>query len=132
MPGSQLKERPHDSEPTGPPAAESEALRAYNARMSRLRVRYGAAIAVVVVLALVGGWLRWRTGEAHDATLRTATSPEPAVADEPLATTLDVAWTSANATATGSYVSRGTVVTYSAHSVRGRDALTGDVRWSCT
>lgn len=122
MPGSRLQERPQDS----------VALSAYRARMSRLRIRYAAAVAVVVVLALIGVWLLWLTGEAHNATLRTATSGEPAVADTGLAPALHDAWSSTDVTATGSYSSRGTVVTSSAHTVRGRDALTGAVRWSYT
>lgn len=113
-------------------AAGSEALRAYRARMSRARRRYVAAIALAVALALVGAVTLWLTGEARHATLRTATSAEPVVDEAPLAPRLAVAWASDDATAIGSYRSGGTVVTYSDHAVRGRDALTGAVRWSYT
>lgn len=134
MPDSQLRERLGLGRPAASRAGalEPEALAAYRARMSALRIRYSAVIAGAVVLALIGAGLLWLTGESHHATLRTATSPERAVADDPLGATLSVAWSSTDATATGSFASHGVVATYSQHTVRGRDALSGAVRWSYT
>jgi outer membrane protein assembly factor BamB len=45
---------------------------------------------------------------------------------------LTQAWTSTDATAIGSPLVEGTVVTYDAHTMRGRDALTGEQTWSYT
>jgi hypothetical protein len=108
------------------------ALALYRARITRARRRYTLIVCAVIAALAIGVTVAWVTGEAHDAKLTVATTPDPAVADEPLAQSLAVAWTSTDTTAGGSYSSHGTVVTYSAHTVAGRSALTGDVRWSYT
>jgi hypothetical protein len=114
------------------PSAADVALRLHRARVARQRRWYVGAIAAVAVLVLVGVTIAWYSGTAHHAKLVSATTPDPPVADEPFAASLSVAWTSDDRTATGSYASHGTVVTYSTHAVEGRDARTGDVRWSYT
>lgn len=121
----------------GPPAADVGAARdpvvaRYVAGLRPARRRYAVVIAAVLAAVAVGVTLAWLTGEEHATTLHTATAPEPAVANEPLGPSLSVAWTSDEATAGGTTVTQGTIVTYAQHSVNGRSALTGDLRWSYT
>lgn len=112
--------------------AVDPALARYTAGLRPARRRYIQGVVLVVGLLVAGLTTAWLTGEERATTVVTATSPEPAVPNEPLGTTLAVAWASEDATAGGSTKTQGTIVTYDEHAVRGRNALTGDVRWSYT
>jgi hypothetical protein len=120
----------------GPPPAGSAAvdpvLARYTAELRPARARYLLIVLGVVALLVAGVATAWLTGEGRATTVVTATTPDPAVADAPLGTTLSVAWTSPDATAGGSTKTQGTIVTFGQHTVRGRSALTGQVRWSYT
>ena len=100
--------------------------------MRRQRAWYAAVIAVVVAAAVVVALVVWRSGEITHVHLRTADKPAPSL---PLASPVAqpaIRWQSADATATGEPFDGGTVVTYSQHTVTGRDALTGEARWTFT
>ena len=107
-------------------------LARYTEGLRPLRRRYALIVAAAIVLLVAGVTATWLTGEGRATTLEVATDPEPAVANVPLGSTLTVAWTSDDATAGGITATQGTIVTYGEHAVRGRNALTGEVRWSYT
>lgn len=117
--------------PAGDPAGEA-ALAAYARRMRPWRIAYTAAIVVVVAAALVIVKIAYDHGEISHVHLHTAAAP-PSIATAPTPTaTLARAWWTSDATAIGTPVAGGTVVTYAAHTVRGRDAVTGRQTWSYT
>ena len=108
------------------------ALARHRASVRRLRAWYAAVIALVVAAAVVVALVVWRSGEITHVHLRTASRPAPSV---PLASPVAqpaIRWQSADATAVGAPFVGGTVVTYSQHTVTGRDALTGEARWTYT
>jgi hypothetical protein len=116
---------------TGMPARDA-AVDSYTARMRRWRILYAAGIAVVVVAAVVIVKIAYAHGEISHVTLRTAPSAAPSLPAAEPSGTLTQAWSSADHTAIGTPYSGGTVITYSTHTVAGRDARTGAVRWSYT
>lgn len=118
--------------PTQPPTASQLALDRYRTGMRRRLTWYYGAIAVVVAALAVTVAVAWSHGEIAHTTLRTAATPAPSVALQSPAATLRQAWRSDDATAIGTPYWGGTVVTYSADSVRGRNAATGAVTWSYT
>jgi len=87
--------------------------------------------AIVVVIGVVVG-IAWSNGEAAHTTLHTVRTPPPTVPLQSTAPTATLAWHTPEATAIGTPYFGGTVVTYSAHTVNGRNALTGAVTWSYT
>jgi outer membrane protein assembly factor BamB len=121
--------------PAGPPRARSAsdaALDRYRDRMRRSRAVYYVIIAVVV--AALGTWVGvvWSTGEAAHASLHTFATPPQRV---PLGTPSQnqaEAWRSADQLAIGVPQAGGTLVTYSRHTVGGRDARTGNRTWTYT
>lgn len=109
------------------------ALRSYSRRMRPLRISYAAAITVIVVVALAIVKIAYDHGEISHVHLQTIKSPPPSISNAPTPSpTLSQAWTSSDATAIGAPLVGGTVVTHDAHTVRGRDALTGKQTWSYT
>lgn len=120
----------------GPEAADpppgQRALEQYRARLRPWRIVYAIVIVLVVIGGLVGVKIAYNHGEISHATLKTASVPAPSVALKSPSTTLAVAWTSPDHTAIGTPYWGGTLVTYSTHTVTGRDALTGGERWSYT
>jgi putative pyrroloquinoline-quinone binding quinoprotein len=108
----------------------SAALERYRARMRRPRLVYAAVVAVVVVLLAVFAGVVWSHGEAAHVTLRPAATVPPTLPiarpDQPQ----HALWRSSDHVALGAPQFGGTVVTYSTHTVRGRDARTGRVTWS--
>lgn len=114
-----------------PPRPRSEtALADYTARMRRARLRYAAAICAVLVAIAVVVAVAWSHGEAAHTILRTAPTPAPSVPLRTPAATVTAAWSSTDHTAIGTPYWGGTVITYSAHTVSGRNARTGATTWS--
>jgi outer membrane protein assembly factor BamB len=115
----------------GSPASDA-ALDRYRSAMRRSRTVYYAVLAVVV--AALGTWVgvAWSRGEISHASLRTfAHAPAPLAVQAPSATQQQ-AWRATDRAALGYPQWRGTVVTYSRHTVGGRDARTGARTWSYT
>lgn len=108
------------------------ALERYGRRMRRGRAIYYSVIAVVVLALGVSVIVIWSHGETAHTTLHTAAAPAPSVAAQTPSTTQRQAWQTTDRTAIGTPYWRGTVVTFGAHSVRGRNAATGRVTWSYT
>jgi hypothetical protein len=107
-------------------------LDSYHARLRRWRIAYVAALAALVLV--IGGIvaIAYRHGEiSHTALTTVASAPPSAALREPVAT-LTQAWRTDDRSAIGMPSWGGTVITYSEHSVRGRDARTGHVTWSYT
>jgi outer membrane protein assembly factor BamB len=109
-----------------------EELQRYLASMRRQRVWYLIAIAAVAVVALTVTLIVWFTGEITHVHTRTAASPPPSVALGTPPATPALRWQSSDATAIGAPFFGGTVVTYSDHTVTGRNALTGAADWTYT
>jgi hypothetical protein len=117
--------------PTGWSVSEHPELTRYRARNRRLMTAYAAAIVVLVVLALIGVRLAYAHGELDKVSFSTGAAPAvPATAAPP--SQANQVWTTTDRAAAGDPYSEGVVVTYSAHTVNGRDALTGAVRWHYT
>ncbi len=119
------------------PAAGASAvdpLAGHRRRLRRARRWYATALTVlVVVLAVVVGRV-WATSEIRHTTLHSASgTAEPWPLQVPAAT-LTQRWHTTDRLAAGTSVSTSgaTVVTWSEHTVAGRDARTGAVRWSYT
>lgn len=108
------------------------ALTQYGARMRKWRIGYGVLLAVLVVAAGVIVKIAYAHGEISHAKLSTAASAAPSVPLAAPATAPARTWASDDHTAIGTPYWGGTVITYSAHAVVGRDALTGKIRWSYT
>ncbi|WP_375503647.1 PQQ-binding-like beta-propeller repeat protein [uncultured Jatrophihabitans sp.] len=108
------------------------ALARYRAAQRKPRIVYAAAItvAVAVLAALVA--VAYSRGEANNTTLRTAARAPAPVRPEATTPAPQRQWTSSDTAALGVPIAGGIVVTYSSHTMRGRDALTGHVRWSYT
>lgn len=112
--------------------APQQALQRYRSTLRPLRIGYLAAI--VAVLVAIGVWVgvAYSRGEIANTTLHTAANPAPSVALQPPTDTLALSWDSKDATAIGTPYWGGTVVTYSQHTVSGRNADTGTATWSYT
>jgi PQQ-like domain len=93
---------------------------------------YLAAVATVVVLITVAVMLIWTTGEAANAHLKVAAKPATILPRSAVSSTLSTAWISSDTTAIGQPFIGGTVITYSTHTVTGRDVRTGGTVWSYT
>src|SRR5690349_19860172 len=119
--------------PEAPPRPPSDpALERYARRMRPWRIAYAAAVVVAALVLLVIVKIAYSVGEISSATLHTAAQPPPSIALAPPAAVLTEAWRSSDASAIGTPIVGGTVVTHDAHSVRGRDARTGKITWSYT
>lgn len=117
---------------TGPPHRDHGALIAGRARTRRLWARYLVVLGVgVLVLGGVVGWVWWHS-EIRAVALEPASQPARSLAPAPLAATLRPAWHSDDHTAQGQPVHLDVVVTWSRHTVTGRDARTGAARWTYT
>jgi outer membrane protein assembly factor BamB len=110
----------------------TDELARYLASMRRQRRWYVAVVAAVAVVAVGVTLVVWFTGEITHVHLHTAKTAPPNV---PLGTppaAPAAKWRSPDATAIGAPFSGGTVVTYSAHTVTGREAVTGRAYWTYT
>ena len=112
--------------------ASERALRRFAARRGHLMGWYLAAVATVVVLITVAVTMIWTTGGAANAHLKVGAKAAPILPRTALSPTLTTAWISSDTTAIGQPFVGGTVITYSAHTVTGRDARTGGTVWSYT
>ena len=136
-----VDERPVDpvgGETAGPvatrpadPVAES-AMAQYRVRMRRARGIYYGVLAALAVLVLAVVGIAWSHGEITHTHLKTTANPAPSITPAVPASAVALTWHSTDHTAAGTPWWGGTVVTYDAHSVRGRNAATGAVTWSYT
>lgn len=118
--------------PAPPPTRSEVALSAHARRLHRARVLYGSIVGVVVLVVLLGVLIAWNRGEISHATLHTiAPVPSNLALAEPSADP-QPAWRTSDQLAFGTPLYGGTVVTYSQHTVGGRDARTGRRTWSYT
>jgi hypothetical protein len=115
------------------PAAEpaSAVLAQYRARTRRAFRFYAIAVTVIVVMAIVGVKVAYARGELSHVSNRTAPAPTP-ISAAPTSAVLHLNWKTTDHPAAGEPYSDGIVVTYAGHTVTGRDARTGAVRWYYT
>jgi len=119
-------------EPDRPLTRSDLVLARYGTDMRRARIVYFAVIAVV--LAALAAWvgIAWSRGEISHASLQTFAPPPPSVGVEAASETQQQAWRTGDRIALGVPQWGGTIVTYSTHTVGGRDAKTGARTWSYT
>jgi hypothetical protein len=123
-------------QPASPGPVERRAthpvLLAYKRRMRRLSLWYGGA--VVVIAAVVIAWVAivMAHSEIAHATLHSARVPAPNIATAAPSATPQLAWKSEDKLAIGEPYREGTVITYSTHTVSGRNATTGTATWTYT
>ena len=119
--------------PTETPVSPSDAaLARYRSSMRRGRgLYYGIVAVIVVALGVVAavGWSRSEVAHVRLHTVAPAPSTLPVAAP---ASTPQPAWKTADRAALGAPQWGGTVVTYSGHTVGGRDARTGRATWTYT
>lgn len=120
----------HSDELTRPvrPDGEHPALREFRRRGRRSTARYAAVIVVLVVAGFVAVRIAYDHGELNTVTSVTA-PPPAAVAEGTLSRSASAAWSAGEQPAVGQPYNNGIVVTWTGHTVNGRDALTGVVRW---
>jgi PQQ-like domain len=112
--------------------ASRQVLDDYVARMRHLRRWYFAAVVALVVVAVVVAEVVLGHGEIARAHLHSAKSAAAAPPTGGPSATVSPAWESSDASALGQPGWAGTVVTYSAHTVTGRNYRTGAGVWSYT
>jgi len=110
--------------------ATQTAVERHNASMHRLRRIYVIVIVAVVVITVVIAARVWATGEENNTTVHTASKPPAAITLQAPASSLTQAWHTTDKLADGVPVWKGTAITSTLHTVRGRDALTGKITWS--
>ena len=114
------------------PSASEQALQRYTARMRRARMIYGGVIGVVVAALVAVVAVLWSNSEVAHVTVHTVADGPPPVTLAATAPVQRQVWQSADRTAIGTPYWLGTVVTFSAHTVQGRNGLTGAPTWSYT
>src|ERR1700712_4708679 len=122
---------PDETSAASTEVAQHPALVAFQDRTRRGMRIYAAVLVGLVVLAFVAVKLAYAHGELNKVSASTGTAP----ASIPARTTgnaLSLAWQSGDQPAGGNPFADGIVVGYDAHTVNGRDALTGAVRWHYT
>ncbi|MFL6162769.1 MAG: hypothetical protein ACJ74U_11140 [Jatrophihabitantaceae bacterium] len=110
---------------------EHPALAGYRRRTARANRIYAGVLAVLVLVTFLAIKLAYAHGELTKVSFRTAPAPRPVAGDLPSAA-LRVAWRTADTAAGGSPYDNGVVISYAGHTVNGRDAVTGAVRWHYT
>ncbi|MGI8679490.1 MAG: PQQ-binding-like beta-propeller repeat protein [Jatrophihabitans sp.] len=109
----------------------STPLAGYTHRLRRQRIVYFSVVtAIVVVLGVIVG-VAWSRGEVAKTTLATAVAP-PALPLGVPGPSPALRWKTGDHLAIGTPQWGGTVVGYSTHTVRGRNARTGAQTWSYT
>ena len=116
-------------EPT--PPASARALREYQLRNRRAMRWYALILTAVVVVGIVAVRIAYAHGELTKVSSRTGTAPPPIPAAQ-TSSELSLTWQSSDHPAGGTAYQDGVVVTYAGHTVSGRDARTGAVRWHYT
>ena len=101
------------------------------ARRRRARLLYGAVVTVLVLAAGLTAGIVIGTGESAHATLVTGTAA-PAVPGGTVRPAPTQVWRTADHAAGENPLWVGTAVTWSAHTLAGRDATSGAIRWSYT
>jgi len=127
---------PTETEPAGPPPTpglrpEHPALTAFRQRTRRANRIWAAVLAAAVVVAFVAVRLAYAHGEITKVSRASAPAVSAVPGSSP-AQQLSPAWHTDDAAATGTPYQDGIVVTYHQHTVNGRDARTGQVRWHYT
>jgi hypothetical protein len=119
--------------PAQPPQSGSDAaLARYRKSMRRSRTIYYAVLAVIVAAMGTFVGVVWSHSEVAHASLHSVGSAPPTVALGSPSQTQQQAWRTTDRVALGAPTWGGTVVTFSAHTVGGRDARTGKRTWSYT
>lgn len=104
----------------------------YTRSLRPSRIAYAVTIALVLVVVGAVVLVAWNHGEiTHTRSHTVPTAPAAQPAARP-ADTVTLTWHSDDASALGDPVVGGTVVTWSTHTVRGRDVSTGRPTWSYT
>lgn len=129
---------PDATETTGASAAaeataepEHPALSAYRAKTRRASRVYASVLVVLVVIGFLAVKLAYAHGELNKVSFATAPAAAPVSGSTP-APRLQRAWHTDDTAAGGTPYQDGIVVTYRDHTVNGRDAVTGQVRWHYT
>jgi hypothetical protein len=108
------------------------ALAGYTKRMRRLTLIYAAAVAVIVIIVVAWVAVVMAHSEIAHATLHSAKTAAPDIGEQAPSANPRLAWTNSDRLAIGSPLFEGTVITYSGHTVTGRNARTGVATWSYT
>lgn len=108
------------------------ALVAARRRARRSWVRYGAGMGVVLAVMAVFVFSVWRTSEIRSVHSHPTTKAAKALAAGAIPSSLRPLWHTTDRMALGQPVYLDVVATYSTHTVAGRDATTGAVRWGYT
>ncbi len=111
--------------------AEHPTLTVFRARTRRASAIYAGVLVLIVLIAFVLVKVAYAHGELNKVSFTTAPSITPPDGTTP-ATTLKLAWHNDETPAGGNAYDDGIVVTYQGHTVNGRDAGTGQVRWHYT
>jgi len=123
-----------DGQPAEVGAVDPDAVarRSYRRRLRPWRIAYAASLVLLLAAAFVVVRVAYSAGELSHTTLRPARGPAPSVPAAAPSTPLRLAWRTTDTTALGVPFDGGTVVTTDRHTVRGRNGITGAVRWSYT
>jgi outer membrane protein assembly factor BamB len=108
------------------------ALARYRAAMRRSRIVYFTVVGVLVAALVTWAAVTWSRGEAAHATLHTFAPAPPTLHLATPGSQPTEAWRTTDHLAIGTPQWGGTVITYSKHSVGGRDARTGNPTWTYT
>jgi len=112
--------------------SSGEAFASFGRHYRGLRRWYFLAVTVVGALAVTFFVVEVASGEISHVHSTLATDPRPHLSAVSLRTQLAEAWNSTDSLAEATPYDNATVVTYSTHTVTGRDARTGAQRWSFT
>jgi hypothetical protein len=116
------------AEPTSPSESDA-ALERYRHRLRGQRLLYYGVVGVVLIVIGVLVGVAWVNGEVANTTLHTVSHAPLPLEVQSASLQQKQAWHTTDRIAIGTPRWRGTVITYSAHTVRGRDARTGKQTW---
>ncbi|HEV7194214.1 MAG TPA: PQQ-binding-like beta-propeller repeat protein [Jatrophihabitantaceae bacterium] len=116
--------------PTPAPDVRDQAVERYVVAMRRPRLIYAGVITVVVIALVAVVAVLWSGSEVAHTTLHQAAVAAPPVTPGTPSDPLRRAWQGSDHSAIGTPYWIGTVVTFDAHTVRGRNGTTGAVTWS--
>lgn len=116
---------------TADPASDA-ALARYAHSMRRSRTIYYAVLAIIVIGLGVFVGVVWSSSEVAHASLHTQRPAPPRIVLASPSTTQRLAWRTTDRIALGDPQWNGTIITYSQHSVGGRDGRTGRRTWVYT
>jgi outer membrane protein assembly factor BamB len=115
-----------------PRSAEHAALDGYRRSLRWKRRVYAGVVTLLVLATVVVVKVAYAHGEISHATLHTAPSEPIAPPLGPISPAPRPSWRTSDSSAIGNAVWQGTVVTTGPHTVRGRNATTGEITWSYT